>query len=373
VKRIAIALMLLAAAASASAQDAPQSDAPQSFDDLSARAQQAYEANRPDEAAQLYADAVKMRPDWTQGWWALGMISYQQDRYPECRDALTHMVAQDASAAPGWALLGLCEFSTKQYDLSFQHLKKGHMLVPVREGGGPLLDMADYHLALLLTRQGAFEVAQEVLVRVALKVRDHPEMYVGAGLASLRIALLPSELPAKQKDVVTMAGKTFWDLVSQPPPEAEADFKALVTKYPKTPNVHYYYGTYLASHHPEKCAQEFLQELRVTPDSVPARVQLVLRYIVDGKLVPALRYAREAVALSPESVGAQLALAETLRAQGNDERALAAFLEARRLDPVSPKIRLYLVNEYRALGRIDDIRKEQSEYERLKAEQQNWP
>jgi cytochrome c-type biogenesis protein CcmH/NrfG len=83
--------------------------------------------------------------------------------------------------------------------------------------------------------------------------------------------------------------------------------------------------------------------------------------------------AREAVALSPDSVGAQLALADTLRAQGNDEAALAAFLQAEKLDPVSPKIRLFLVNVYRALGQVEDMRREQSEYERLKAEQSNWP
>jgi tetratricopeptide (TPR) repeat protein len=139
-----------------------------SFDEVSSRAQQAYDSNHLGEAAQLYAEAVKLRPDWARGWWAQGMIAYERDQYPECRDSLARMVQLDPSAAPGFALLGLCEFRIKQYDLAFQHLKKGHMLVPVREGGGPLLDMADYHLALLLTRQGAFEVAQEVLVRVAL-------------------------------------------------------------------------------------------------------------------------------------------------------------------------------------------------------------
>lgn len=359
-------LLILAAMAVAQAP-------PSSFDDLSSRAQQAYDSNHLDEAAQLYAQAVKLRPDWAEGWWAQGMVAYERDQYPECRDFLTRMVQLDPSAAPGFALLGLCEFRTKQYDLAFQHLKQGHMLVPVREGGGPLLDMADYHLALLLTRQGAFEVAQEVLVRVALKVRNNPEMFVGAGLACLRMPILPEDVLPQQKDLVTMAGKTFWDLIGQPPPEAEADFKALISKYPNTPNVHYYYGTYLASHHPEQCAREFIQELRISPDSVHARVQLVLRYIVDAKLMLALRYAREAVALSPESVGAQLALAETLRAQGKDDAALTAFLEAKRLDPISPKIRLYLVNEYRSLGRMDDMRREQAEYERLKVDQQNWP
>ena len=52
---------------------------------------------------------------------------------------------------------------------------------------------------------------------------------------------------------------------------------------------------------------------------------------------------------------------------------LAAYLQAQQLDSVSPKIRLYLVNAYRALGRVDDMRREQAEYERLKAAQPNWP
>ncbi len=364
--RVLAAMLLLAATAAGQT-------APANFDQLSTKAQAAYDANQLDEAASLYGRAVKLKPGWTEGWWALGMVNYERDHYPECRDALTKMVGLDQSAAPGYALLGLCEFRLKQYDPAFEHLKKAHMLVPVRSAGGPLLDMADYHLAMLLTRQGAFEVAQEVMLRVALKVRNNPDMMFACGLMTLRMPILPSEVPADQKDVVEMAGKAYWDLVTQPPEQSDADFKALVAKYPKFPNVHYYYGTYLAAHRPEQCAAEFLEELKISPDNVPARVQLTLRYIVEQKLPEALKYAKEAVALSPNSVGAQLALAEAYRAQGDDEAALTPYLEAEKLDPVSPKIHLYLVNAYRALGRVDEMRKEREEYDKLKAAEPNWP
>ena len=336
-------------------------------------ASQAYDANRLGDAVDLYSRAVKLRPEWAQGWWALGMIEYQRDRYSECRDALTQMVKLDSSAAPGFALLGLCEFRTKQYEAAFQHLKKGHMLVPVTQPGGPLLDIADYHLALLLNQQGAFEVAQEILMRVARKVRNNPEMMLAAGLSALRLSILPSELLPNQRDVVAMAGKAFWDLAAESPEAAEADFQALVSKYPRFPNVHYFYGTFLAARYPEQCAPEFLQELSITPDSVPARVQLSLRNLIEEKLDEAVKFAREAVALSPDSVGAQLSLAKALRAQGDNEGALAAFLVAERLDPVSPAIRLYIVSAYRTLDRIEDMRRENAEYERLKAEQGTWP
>jgi tetratricopeptide (TPR) repeat protein len=346
---------------------------PQSFEDLSRSAQQAYEAGHDAEAAQLYGEAVKLRPEWAEGWWALGMISYQRDQYPQCRDALTKMVALDATAVPGWALLGLCEFQGGQYDLSLEHLKKAHMMVSVKQQGEQLIDIANYHLAMLLTRQGAFEVAQEIYVRVALSVRNNPEMMFASGLAALRMPVLPAEARADQREVVEMAGKAFWDLTIQPPEEAEADFNALVSKYSRFPNVNYFYGTYLGARHPEQSALAFLAELKVNPESVPSRVQLALRYITEGKPEEALKYAREAAKLSPDSVGAQLALGEALRASGDDERALVAYAAAEKLDPISPKVRLYMANAYRALGRVNESRREQEEYRRLKSEQQNWP
>ena len=345
----------------------------QSFEELSGKAQQAYDAKQDDEAARLYSEATKLKPDWAEGWWALGMIDYEHDRYPQCRDELTRMVALDASAAPGWALLGLCEFRTRQYDLAFEHLKKAHMLVPAKEPAIPLLDIANYHLAMLLTRDGAFEVAQAILMRVALRVRENPDIMFAAGVASLRMPILPSDVPASRHGVVDMAGKAFWDLATRPPGESEADFKSLVAAYPDFPNVHYFYATFLGARYPERSASEFLSELRVSPDSVPARVQLALRCIVEGKTDEALKYAREAVALSPDSVGSQVALGEALHAGGDDEHALAAYLAAEKLDRETPQIRLYLANTYRALGRPDDMRREQSEYNRLKSEQQNWP
>ena len=362
-------LVILLCIASVAAAQTPSP----SFEQLSVKAQQAYDANQDDEAARLFSEAVKLKPDWADGWWALGMIDYQHDRYPQCSESLNHMVALDPSAAPGWALLGLCEFRTKQYDAAFEHLKKAHMLVPAKKPGGELLDIANYHLAMLLTRQGAFEVAQEILMKVAVRVQNNQEMMFAGGVASLRMPVLPSEVPANQHDVVAMAGKAFWDLATRPPDEAESDFKRLLAAYPNFPNVHYFCGTFLGARHPEESVPEFVAELRVSPESVPARVQLVLRYVVEGKTDEALKFAREAVALSPDSVGAQLALAEAMRSGGDDVHALSAYLAAEKLDPVSPKIRHFVANAYRALGRDDDMRRELAEFSRLKSEQPNWP
>jgi len=352
---------------------AGQTPAPHSFQDLSTQARQAYEANHNAEAARLFAAALKLRPSWTEGWWALGMIDYQQNEYAGCRDSLGRMVKLAPSAAPGWALLGLCDFEVKQYRDALQHLEKAHMLVSARETGGPLLNMANYHLGMLLTREGAFEVAQTIYAEVALKEPHNARMRFASGLAALRMPILPSQVPANQHDVVAMAGKTFWDLVTQPPKKAEADFKALVAAYPDFPNVHYFYGTYLAAHHPGRSDEEFKAELRISPDSVPSRVELVLRYLQEGKVDAALKLAQEAVALSPDSVGTQLALAQAMAAKGENKQALSAYLAAEHLDPNSPKIRFYVANAYRVLGRFQDMKREQAAYNHLKALNPNWP
>jgi tetratricopeptide (TPR) repeat protein len=342
-----------------------------SFEDVAAQAKKAWEEHRDAEAIDLYARLVKIRPEWPDGWWALGMLHYDASRYTACRQSLEHMVKADPTAAAGWALLGLCEFQTKSYAPAFQHLKRAHLMV-VPGHGGPLLDSADYHLGLLLTQQGAFELAHEVLLRVAQHLKPNPDLIFACGLPSLRIALLPEQVSEGQREVVSLAGKAFWDLATQHPAEAEADFAALVAKYPRFPNVHYFFGTYLAVHRPEAAAAEFQEELRLNPESVPARVQLTLRCLLDQRLDEALKVARQAVELSPESVGAQLALGRALRASGDDQAALAAFLEAKRLDAESPEIRLYLVGAYRALGKSDDMHREQAEHDRLQAAQKNW-
>src|SRR5581483_10137894 len=81
-----------------------------SFEDLAARATAAREANDVPHAVELYREALARNPKWEEGWWFLGSLLYDSDRYAEARDALTHVVEADEKAAPAWGLLGLSEF-----------------------------------------------------------------------------------------------------------------------------------------------------------------------------------------------------------------------------------------------------------------------
>src|ERR1039458_6993792 len=103
---ILIALMALPTAGDQK-QPAPT---PAAFDRVSKDAAEARRQNRIQDAIGLYRQAVKMRPSWPEGWWFLGELLYDQDKYPEARDALRRLVSLDRKTGPGFALLGLCEY-----------------------------------------------------------------------------------------------------------------------------------------------------------------------------------------------------------------------------------------------------------------------
>ena len=91
------------------------------FNDLAKRAAEARDAGRLDDAIALYGQALQLRPSWREGWWYASTILYDRDRYTEARDAfrtLLSMLPQKGPdsglIAPSMAMLGLCEFETRE-------------------------------------------------------------------------------------------------------------------------------------------------------------------------------------------------------------------------------------------------------------------
>ncbi len=94
------------------------------FEDLSARATAAREANNLSEAVKLYRQALALSSKWQAGWWFLGTILYDTNEYTGCRDALSHFVELKTDSAPAWGILGLCEFQTGDYARSLKHIDR---------------------------------------------------------------------------------------------------------------------------------------------------------------------------------------------------------------------------------------------------------
>jgi len=57
--------------------------------------QAALDADRISEALRLYDRATKLQPGWSEGWWHLGTLLFDAQRFAEARDAFAHFVSAE--------------------------------------------------------------------------------------------------------------------------------------------------------------------------------------------------------------------------------------------------------------------------------------
>src|ERR1700691_4392852 len=116
---LALVLLLLAVAGTRA-----QAPGKESFEDLARRAQAALDSH-PDQAVQLYRQALALRPDWPEGWLYMGGTLYQMGHYAEATDALRKGIGIAPVFANGWALLGLSESQLDDPEQALADIRKG--------------------------------------------------------------------------------------------------------------------------------------------------------------------------------------------------------------------------------------------------------
>ncbi|HBY63001.1 MAG TPA: hypothetical protein DEH78_24535 [Solibacterales bacterium] len=357
--------LLLAAPPPPAAKPAKAAAPAPSFEKVAADANAAREANRLEEAARLYRRAVALKPAWQEGWWYLGTLYYEQDQYPQCRDAFRKFVALEARMAPAWAMLGLCEFQTREFGRALERLEKATALgLP---SGQPLTSVAQYHHALLLTRAENFERALLVLTLMARQSgAASPEVVALAGIASLRKAIFPHELAEADRELALRLGRAVITAAERKQAEARGQFEEVTAAYPKTPNVHYVFGAFLLSSEPDLGVAEFRKELEISPEHLPALVSLSMEYLKRGEPANARPFAERAAKLAPGNFAARAAYGRAL--VENDELApgIAELEMAVRLAPDSPQVRIALASAYAKAGRKEEAARERAEFARLR-------
>src|SRR2546421_2350659 len=172
------------------------------FDRLVQAATEARRAERWEDAIDLYAKTVKLKPDYVEGYWYQGTAYYTLDNYTQGRDAFRKVLRLAPKNGAAYAFLGLCEFGLKEYDRSLQHLLQSRIL-----GVGDTPDLAGvarYHAAILMTRMEQYEQALETLGEFAAEGDDNPRVIEAMGIATLRMAMLPNEYPPERREMVLM-------------------------------------------------------------------------------------------------------------------------------------------------------------------------
>jgi len=334
------------------------------FQDISRRADSARETGDVPTAIQLYGKGLRLNPAWQEGLWYLGSLEYDGSHYAEAATALRKLTTLNPKMSAAWALLGLSEFETSNFSQSFSHLQRA------RELGSPpeLARVTEYHMALLLNLRGEFEKAGTVLSQLVLQGVNSEDVQVGLGLSLLRVPLLPAQLDPSKDALIHDAGNVGGFLAHREFERADVGFRDLLKKYPRTPFVHYAYGTALAAHGKEEEAEaQFREETTVTPESGLAYTEWAFLELHNQHYEAALPLARNAVKLAPQSSMSRFVLGSILLAQNELAPSISELETARRLAPSSPEIRYSISRAYAKAGRSEESRRERAEFARLQS------
>jgi tetratricopeptide (TPR) repeat protein len=334
----------------------------QSFERLKQAAEEARTAERLEEAARLYQQALQARPSWTEGRWYLATILYSQERFAEARDAFRGVVQTEPDDARSWAFKGLCEFELRGYDRALSDLQRAQMLgIPSKE----IYHVATYHLGILLTRHEQFEESLEYLSVLAREGNESTSMAEALGLSVLRMPVLPSELPPQRREMVLMAGRATIHWANGRRPAARAGYDELLLRYPEAPNIHYAFGVFLLKEDADAALEQFRRELKLSPFHVEAMLQIALELNLRAESEEALALARKAVDLAPQNPAGRNILGRILLNRNDVEDAIRNLEMGVKIAPMSREMRFELSRAYAKAGRAEDAAREREAFQKL--------
>lgn len=326
-----------------------------SFEDLAARATAARDSKDPARAIGLYQQALEANPKWTEGWWYLGTLLYDSDRYAEGRDALRRLIALQPNAAPALQILGLCEFETGDYAASLEHIERGM----TAEAPAPQMEaVLRFHRAMLLTHAGQFDKALAEYVWFARKGVHNSSLVMAVGAAALRTPVIADRIPTDKRALLEEAGKAAYASMSGDFNSAQAALTDLVQHYPDAHYVHYLYGCFLLAKEPDTAADELRRELKITPGSGAANAMLAWAFLQRGDAAAALPYAKKAAESEAGASLPEYVLGRALLEEGAVDRAIPHLESAETIDPTNLDTHVLLATAYSSAGHPAEARRE---------------
>lgn len=344
-----------------------QSDS-SSFATLSQRATEARDANRLAEAATLYTKALALGPKWTEGWWSLATIEYDQDHYAKAALAFQKVIALDPANGTAHAMLGLCQFELGKDGLALENLLKAEQLNIIKDE--QLRTVALYHLGLLQLRARRFGDAKETLSQLAKAHIRTKEVSTALGLAALLMA--PKDAPPEGTPgatVVERAGEAEAQLTVKDFEQAKRTYAQLADEYPAYPNLHFAFGRLLLeTNETDQAVEQFQLELKRDPENVNSMLEIAsVRYQVDSE--DGLHYAEEALKLSPRLPFAHYLVGLLRLDTGNAAGAIPELEIAEKAFPNESRVYFSLGSAYARVGRKAEAAKARAEFARLNAQE----
>src|SRR5882724_10075347 len=100
----------------------------QNFSEVAHQAEKAFQENRLDDAAKFYREAVRLRPQWPEGWGYLAAAEFSRERYRAAAEAYRKTTVLTPKNGPSWMYLGFCEYELRDYRNAFAHLMRSRQL-----------------------------------------------------------------------------------------------------------------------------------------------------------------------------------------------------------------------------------------------------
>jgi tetratricopeptide (TPR) repeat protein len=298
--------------------------------------------------------------------WNLALQDFTLHKYPDAIRDLTAVVQAKPDFGTAWAMLGLSEYELKQYDNARIHLEKGQNL-----GFGGSADSvrdARYHLALLLIRDGEFDRATSLLVPEAEASTLAGEIRFALGMALLRLPRLPEEVPAKERGLVDRAGEISTLLYNSKYDLALPKLKELLAEHPKTPFLHYAYGTALGSLSQFSEAQkQLLVETDISPKSQLPYLSLAAISLKLKRPEDALPYAKKALELAPRAPEPHYFLGRCYLDLERYIEAIGELEAAAKMAPTSAEVHFQLARAYTKAKQPEKAARERETFTRLNA------
>jgi len=348
------------------AAQAPNSPA-RNFAVLSAKADAARDANQLNDAVDLYKRALRLRPNWTEGWWSLGTIRYDQDDFAEAAQAFRKVVALDAKHGTARVMLGLCEFELGLDDSALKHIEAGEKIGIAKDP--QLRDVVLYHEGVLLQRKAKFEAAQETLGQLCLTGNQEARVTETLGLVALRLSgnATPGE-GSPDLEVIQQAGHATCLMAQKKYDEARQEYDALTKEHPQYPYIHYAYGKLLVEINETAAAvEEFKEEIKNQPEDIVSRLQIAAATYKTASAT-GLPYAEQAVKLDPQSPFAHYLYGLLLLDTDDYRRAILELEIAKRAFPRDAKVYFALGSAYSRAGREQDAARARAAFARLSKE-----
>lgn len=327
--------------------------------DAAAAAELAADQGRLDEAVPRYRRALSCQPAWAEGWWRLGSILYELDRYAEAAVAFRTVTRLAPANGDSFAMLGLCEARLGRRAAALAHIAKGRQLGLRDEPR--FMRVVWFTEGSLLLEEGRFAAAQE---RFEALARDEvPAQQLAEPLARAVLGILPGR--AAPPGLLDAAGQAQYFAAIRDMGNAKAYWKKVAEQFGAEPNVHFAYGRYLLSIYEDDLAvREFQAEIAARPSHLLAHLG-VAGAKAGADPVFALPFAERAAQLAPNLGEARFLLGMILLNLGDVRRATIELERARRLSPREAKILFQLARAYSRAGRRADAERTQALYQKL--------